>query len=103
MTSDRQLRRWYNAFNRQWFGDRLSKDNILRYEVVDGGQAEVEEQNDGNWLLRLHPAIAWSLRNAKFALMHEMAHISSGDLGHGKKFQQEMLRLANCGALKNLW
>jgi hypothetical protein len=104
MTSDRQLRRWYNAFNRQWFGDRLPKDTVLRYEVVNGAQAECIENLDGRYLIRLNPAIAWAQRNAKMALMHEMAHVAIGnEHGHGKKFQEEMLRLAQCGALKNLW
>jgi hypothetical protein len=103
MTSDRQLRRWYNAFNRQWFNDELSKDNIVRWEVVDGIQAEADPQDDGTWILRIHPALSWSIRNAKFALIHEMAHVKTDTLEHGKEFQQEMLRLAQIGALKNLW
>jgi hypothetical protein len=101
--SDRQLRRWYNEFNRKWFNDELPKDIAVRYEVVDGAQAEADPQNDGTWILRIHPAIAWSSRNAAFALIHEMVHVKTECMGHGKEFQDEMLRLAQCGALRNLW
>jgi hypothetical protein len=104
MTSDRQLRRWYNAFNRQWFGDKLPRDTVLLYEVVNGSQAECVEEICGRHIIRINPAIAWSSRNARFALIHEMAHIKVGnEHGHGKKFQDEMLRLAQIGALRNLW
>jgi hypothetical protein len=52
----------------------------------------------------------WGLnRVIKQTLLHEMVHArllvgdGDGDVGHGRNFQKEMLRLARAGAFKNLW
>lgn len=103
-SSERKLRRWYNTFNSKLFSGKLPSDTMLRWEVVDGGQAEAIEQINGVFLIRLNPAISWSLRNSKMALIHEMAHLNCWPyLGHGKIFQEEMMRLASMGAFKLLW
>lgn len=45
---------------------------------------------------------------AELVLIHEMVHIlmyvrKHNDVGHGPKFQKQMLRLARIGAMARLW
>jgi predicted metal-dependent hydrolase len=41
---------------------------------------------------------------AKMTVLHEMVHVKLAPyLGHGKKFQDEMKRLAEMNAFKGMW
>jgi hypothetical protein len=110
--SDRRLKRWYREFNRQYFDGQLPDNTEVWWEHVDGAIACVDydgcgvtfDESTDTFLIRINPAVAWSTRQARFALLHECAHIKVGiKFGHRAKFQLEMLRLAHCGALKALW
>lgn len=39
----------------------------------------------------------------KLTLLHEMNHVDTEDLSHGRRFQKGMLRLARTGAFNSLW
>jgi len=60
--------------------------------------------DSGEFVIRVNPAVrGWkALRN--WVVLHEMAHIHIyPNRNHGKKFQAEMLRLAQIGAFKDVW
>ena len=113
--SDRRLKRWYNAINKKWFDGQLPANTEVWYEHVQDACAMVEydgcdvtfDESTDTWLIRINPALAWSSRLARFALIHEMVHIAVGIGGkrkaHGAKFQYRMMLLAASGAFKDLW
>lgn len=100
--SHAQLRRWYLAFNRKWFGGKLPEDMDVLYAPDDKAYGTAICHEDGSRVIKIDTAIAGS-RWAKMCLMHEMNHHFSGDFGHGVKFQAGMARLAMLGAFKGLW
>lgn len=109
--SDPQLRRWYLAFNRAWFNSELPDDVTLFWEPAHGCIGECERDNYGgvfrlsesDIVVRLDPTIRFSETIAKLTLLHEMCHIKLPRANHGPRFQAEMLRLAQLGALRKLW
>jgi hypothetical protein len=103
MTSNRQLRYWYNKWNAKYFESSLPTDIHLLWEPVNGGIAEFDYTNKP-WTIRLDPSMRFSKSMWSMALLHEMCHAKLAPNGkHGKKFQDEMLRLALAGAFKSLW
>lgn len=100
---DIQLVRWYQKYNRLYFGGKLHAVSIW-YEVPSsGGFADCQLKEDG-WQVRINPALAGWPQLAKLTLLHELVHIRLHPYKkHGKKFNAEMLRLAQCGALNDLW
>ena len=113
LTSDPKLRRWYLQFNRQWFNGDLPDDVTVYWDPVSA-QAECwsvlaipgtrDHEPIVDFIIRIDPRMSFSRALAKWALLHEMAHVKLyPNLNHGPKFHAEMLRLANCGAFRKLW
>jgi hypothetical protein len=102
MKSDRQLVRWYQKYNRLYFDSRLP-DAFVWYEVPAGAYADCDIV-DGVWRIRINPSLAGWQQLAKFTLLHEQVHIKLHPYrNHGKKFNSEMLKLAEAGAFNDLW
>jgi predicted SprT family Zn-dependent metalloprotease len=54
--------------------------------------------------IRLNPVMRFESKVYKFTLLHEMVHVKLYPYRfHGKKFDQEMLRLACAGAFNSIW
>ena len=102
MKSDPQLKRWYQKYNRLYFGGTLP-DAFVWYEVPAGAYADCQLV-DGVWRVRINPSLAGWPSIARWSLLHEQVHIMLWpNRNHGRKFQAEMLRLAEAGAFKDLW
>jgi hypothetical protein len=101
---DKKLIKLYREFNREYHADELPDDIDVFWSSE--GMSECYGSvwtEDGEWYLQIDPELHISMRQAKFTLHHEMAHIASGDMTHGWQFQQEMRRLADLGAFRALW
>lgn len=102
MKSDRQLVRWYQKYNRLYFGGQLP-DAYVWYEVPAGAYADCNLV-EGVWRVRINPALAGWPQIAQWTLLHEQVHIKLHPYKkHGKRFDIEMLRLAHEGAFDDLW
>lgn len=111
--SDLKLKRWYLKWNRDYFGGSLPEVTQVFWEPVIAGVAEVQDSivpavhsrdDAGNFVIRIDPCLRAFKCLWGMALLHEMAHIEVDPYpGHGKKFQEVMLRLAQAGAFKRLW
>lgn len=110
--SARQLRYWYRKWNKDYFNSELPDNVALWWEPVDGGVAECGYHTatpDGRVpegceaYIRIDPAMRGKQSQWGMALLHEMAHIHLRHGQHGQKFEAEMLRLAEAGAMKGLW
>ncbi len=100
--SHAQLRRWFLAYNRKWFGGRLPEDMDVYYAPDDGAHGLAISANTGEQSIKVDTA-SMGTRYAKLVLLHEMVHHYTGDYGHGEKFQNGMKRLALLGAFKTIW
>ena len=102
MKSDRGLKRIYRSYNRRFFDGQLP-DAFIWWEVPAGAYADCQ-LIDGVWRVRINPSLAGWPSIARWSLLHEQAHIKlHPNRNHGRKFQQEMLRLAEAGAFVGLW
>ena len=67
----------------------------------DLGEVRLES---GTYVVRIDPSIKFTRAFSKLVLLHEMAHIKVWPYEwHGIQFNEEMLRLAQLGALRGLW
>jgi len=109
--TNRELKQQYRVFNRKYFGNSLPDIFVGYADVSSGHAAEFISYEDGTYRIHIHPLIKrLKLDNYSLLLLvHEMAHCKLRNAparvrcGHGKIFQDEMKRLANLGALKDLW
>ena len=92
------LKGWYNYANRTYFGKKLPNNLQVRWAVLS--------DLDMGWQLDDTIVISEELQRwpaiAQLVMLHEMVHVKTGGY-HGKRFQNEMLRLAKAGAMKDLW
>lgn len=96
-SSHLSLRRWFNYYNRQYFGGRLPLDTVLRWEPTG--------VNDAHMLpgvIQMDPAVKLFPRYMRILLLHEMAHLACPRCGHGKKYHAEIQRLWDLGAFRPL-
>jgi hypothetical protein len=109
MSSDPTLRRQYLKYNDIYFDGKLPFDLLVYWEPSDGQLAqtielECPEQGETELAIRIDPTLRFSKAMWKMTLLHECCHIKLHPyLGHGQKFQREMLRLARAGAFNRLW
>ncbi len=110
MVSDRQLKHWYDKYNAKWFGGELPSHTALLWEPLvqaDGETCNVYEVDHGQFMIKLDPSTKGFPKMWKLTLFHELCHLAlwpkHPKSQHGKPFQQEMQRLANAGAFRNLW
>lgn len=105
MRNDPLLKRWFKRFNEKYFENSLP-DALIFWEpaMVTGDLLGEIRQESGTFIIRIDPSIKFSTALSKLILLHELCHMRIWPTdGHGKKFQNEMLRLASLGAFKNLW
>lgn len=103
MLCDRELQKVFREYNRRWFDNSLPDDVDCLFSPVDDCYGLVL-QTEGNWLLQINPKYAMEGRLWRLTLLHEMSHLRLHPYRlHGKKFQEEMKRLAVMGAFRLLW
>lgn len=99
--SQRTLRRWYNLYNRKYFGNRLPKDIKIGFKNF---RAKLIGECTSGESIYINTRVRWSKTICKATLLHEMVHLELPDhMGHGVTFQKRMLQLARAGAMKKLW
>lgn len=104
MPSEAHLKRLYAKYNRLYFDGELPTHTKVWWEPTSSAYADVILGDDGVWKLRVNPSISGWLSIYKWALLHEMAHIKLHPYQkHGRKFDAEMMRLAQMGAFKDVW
>lgn len=93
LKSDRQLKRFYNEFNRKYFDGSLPDCHVW-WEPLGGATfgdcLYLEEEKI--WRIRINPFCGGWRSISKFTLLHEMIHIKAGP-HHGAKFDREVQRL----------
>lgn len=113
--SNSRLQHWYDKYNKLYFDGELPECQVGWSDQLEGchlaGQSiQYIDEDSGHE----HHVIAISSKIAEIdfafvqmVLLHECAHIklikSCGYAKHGKKFEEEMLRLAMRGAMKGIW
>lgn len=108
MRSDWELKRYYNAANRLWFGNSLPRKTVCIYGPL-GHMGEAEWCPGSPPIIRISPRVrlvGWD--SVAMTLLHEMCHLDvirrfGARYGHGKIFQARMLRLARDGAFEKHW
>ena|ERR1700722_4684256 len=113
------IRRWYGSYRDKYFRGKglldVEQVSIIFVEIAKTPTGE-GMQCLGMYMPSQCPslatiALARGMDNgqAMTTLLHEMAHMSvenkypKRNLGHGKIWQKEMLRLARAGAFDRLW
>jgi hypothetical protein len=100
----KDLRRWWNLFNKKYYDGKLPKVTI-RYEHVDGHCACVEyfnEPDEEKRVVRIDTLYALDSNVTKVSMLHEANHVFTGSIYHGKVFYDEEARLYRLGAFKGL-
>lgn len=95
-----RLRRRFLYLNRRYFRSRLPHATMVQWKPMKNlmGLCMIDPP-----LIQLDTAIRpWS-RVWELTLLHEMAHLSTGDTSHGRRWMREMMRLARAGAFNKLW
>ena len=100
--SERYLAYWYGKYNRLYFDSQLP-DAKIWWEPISGTYADCQLV-DGIWRVRLNPSLSGWPQMMKLTLLHELVHIKLHPYQkHGKRFNDEMRRLAGRGAFDKLW
>ena len=116
MSSDRMLKRWYDRYNREFFGGELPDDVAVFWEAcaAHGETFEIESSVEGEPAtigIRINPACRTIWKGsrqgwAKLTLLHEMAHVKlwpvRGLQHHGQRFDQEIQRLCTFRSYRRL-
>jgi len=105
------LMRRFNKFNQLYFDGRLPEcqvgfDDELRPEILGElfGLTEEEDTTLKHFQIHIAPRVDQTTEQLLMTLLHEMAHLSLyPHVKHGKKFNAEMLRIANRGGFDGLW
>ncbi len=110
MQSDRQLKRWYAKYNREFFDDKLPQDTVIYWCPSPGAHADtcpVFEVAAGVFEIKIDPAIQGITCFWRMILLHEMIHVALWPRHpkhqHGRLFIAEKDRIYALGALKKLW
>lgn len=114
------MERYYRALNKRYFRNKLARTEIIirrglvkenklgRVELIDNMHYP-KLRKRAKYLISLSPKLIFSLYHLLLVLLHEMAHVSvDPDLNakfqdHGRKWQNEMKRLARIGAFRKYW
>jgi hypothetical protein len=110
---DHHLQAWYIKYNRAFFDGQLPSDVQVGYNELEGmyGTLAVniwtsEEDGLEHKVLQIHidPSKHFGGSQVRLTLLHEMAHIKLLPFRqHGRRFEEEMKRLASRDAFKGLW
>lgn len=107
----RDLQTCFDAFNAQWFRGELPACAVKWATIgKDGASGDYFHYLDENktpfrHTIRIDKGLKTYPRLAQVILLHECVHLKlhKTKTDHGKGFQNEMKRLARCGAFKDLW
>lgn len=105
MNSHPQLMRLFRKFNAKYFSGDLPEP-LIKYEHINIAHCFglCEQLEDLSFVITIDPQWASSRSFRHLTLLHEMVHIYIWPCAtHGKKFQDEMMRLALDGAFKEIW
>ena len=102
MPSDRQLKTYYNTFNRKYFNSELP-DAKVWWEALGGATMGdcLYLEDEGLWRIRINPFVGGWRAICKCTLLHEMIHIKTGE-AHGLKFDRERQRLLEYREIRKL-
>jgi len=105
MNSHPQLMRLFRKFNAKYFDGELPEP-LIKYEHITDMKCFglCEQLADESFVITIDSQWASSRSFRHLTLLHEMVHIHIWPCAtHGKKFQDEMMRLALDGAFKEIW
>lgn len=110
---DKRLQKWYQKYNKLYFDNRLPASVTVGWDEEEPDAARVHgviftQEDDGIdatvAFIRLDPAKHVGSIDQRQSLLHEMCHLKLLPWQqHGKRFNNEMRRLAMLGALDDLW
>lgn len=109
---DKRLQRWADKYDKLYFDSSLGDVTVgwddelpAKTEGLTIGIQEVDETKLTFFRVGINPSMKEGTTNALLlTLLHELAHVKLYPyMKHGKRFQDEMLRLASRGAMKGLW
>jgi hypothetical protein len=101
----------YQRYNAAWFAGNLPADTVVHYSAPPGrpDAMGLTEVDGDHFVIYVDPKYYHlNQKAAEFTLMHEMCHISQwkyageGD-DHGPQWTACMTKLADDGALKEIW
>lgn len=108
---DKRLQKLYVKYNKLYFDNSLPSDvqvGWVAYPEDSVHIAETATLDEDNGVIHHTIYIGESIRSldtvVKMTLLHEMVHVKIHPYNkHGRKFDEEMLRLASRGAFNKLW
>lgn len=110
MQSDKQLKHWYAKYNKAFWGGELPEHTVIYWEPPPGAHASVcpvYEVDNGQFVLKLDPAIKGIPEFWRLMLLHEMCHLAlwrkHPKHQHGRLFKEEQDRIYALGALRKIW
>lgn len=101
MDSDLKLKRWYNHFNRKFFGGELPYSVSVFWQPCADASALTTPLDEDDVCITVDPCLMGLGKHAKLDLLHEMVHMKlrrdgfRGWRRDGKRFDDEIARL--CG------
>lgn len=100
--SHKELYKEYLVYRQKYFPNLPEDVNVVFAPTDCYGEVWLDDKE--TWTIRIDPKYAIEKRMWQLTLLHEMSHMAIHPYqGHGKKFQKEMLRLADAGALRKVW
>ena len=97
----------FATYSQLYFADRLPHVTLVGWSADLGEEPAVAifDPATKQYAIFINDRLEWSPELARLMLLHEMVHVAHWDYhdDDDPRFQQEMLRLANRGALKGLW
>jgi len=111
MQSARQLKNWYQNYNRKYWASALPEHTVLYWEPLpadkdDASTCPVYEVDRGQFVIKLDPIYKSQGTHWKINLLHEMIHLSlwvkHPKHMHGKLFKEEQARIFALGAYGGL-
>jgi hypothetical protein len=104
VNSHPQLLRLFRKFNTKYFENELPEPLIQYKHITDMKCFGICEKIEDHFFITIDPQWASTRSFRHITVLHEMVHIAIWpDVRHGKKFQDEMTRLALDGAFKEIW
>ena len=111
---DWTIKQWYDFYNQRYFHSELPENTEIEYtnlydQLGRPAMGVTDAYRNGRYKIRLDVKYNLAGSTARLTLLHEMAHIQvrlwpveDFDM-HGPLFQMVMHRLANQGAMEDLW
>lgn len=104
MLSHSKIRRAFLSFDQKYFGGRMVEEiDVVKFTPIPGDSTCARlGVFRGKREIHIDPKFALNSCSWKQSLLHEMAHHSSNDWGHGRAFHKEISRLFKAGAYRQL-